>query len=60
MAVERGTLQNLILDNHALTSHRAMAAILGALLRLPPVKRALASDQLQSRYFEALIRKLGV
>lgn len=60
MAVERGTLQNLIFDNHALTSHRAMAAILGALLRLPPVKRALASDQLQSRYFEALIRKLGV
>ncbi|WP_346355154.1 4Fe-4S binding protein [Azotosporobacter soli] len=60
MAVERGTLQNLIFDNHALTSHRVMSAILGALLRLPPIKRTLASDQIQSRYFEALIRKLGV
>ena len=26
MAVERGTLQHLIFDNHALASHRAMAA----------------------------------
>ena len=32
MAAERGTLQHLIFDNHALASHRAMAAILGAIL----------------------------
>ena len=36
MAIERGMLQNLIFDNQALTSHRAMAAILGVILRLPP------------------------
>jgi ferredoxin len=55
MAVERGTLQHLIFENHALTSHRAMAAVLGAVLRLPPVKRSMAQGQLGSRYLERLI-----
>jgi ferredoxin len=36
MAIERGKLQNLIFENRALASHRAMAAILGVILRLPP------------------------
>ena len=56
MAIERGKLQNLIADQQALTSHRAMAAILGVILKLPPIKQALASRQLQSRYLEALLR----
>ena len=55
MAVERGKLQNLIFDTQALRSHRAMAAILGAILKLPPVKRALASSQMKSRYLNRLI-----
>jgi ferredoxin len=55
MAVERGKLQHLIFDNHALASHRAMAAILGAILRLPPLKRAMASGQMGSRYLDKLI-----
>ena len=55
MAVERGKLQHLIFDNHALTSHRAMAAVLGAILRLPPVKRSMARGQLGSRYLDRLI-----
>jgi ferredoxin len=55
MAVERGTLQHLIFDNHAIASHRAMAAVLGAILRLPPVKRAMARGQLGSRYLDRLI-----
>ena len=55
MAVDRGTLQHLIFDNHALASHRAMAAVLGAILRLPPVKRSMARDQLGSRYLDRLI-----
>ncbi len=59
MAVERGKLQDLIFDNRALFSHRAMAAILGAVLRLPPVKRAMASRQMKSRYLEALVRRLN-
>ncbi len=57
MAIERGTLQYLIADTQALASHRAMAAILGVILKLPPVKQALASRQLQSRYLEAIIAR---
>jgi ferredoxin len=54
MAIERGTLAELIFDRHYLASHRAMAAILGAILRLPPVKRELANRELKSRYLENL------
>ncbi|HPU84062.1 MAG TPA: 4Fe-4S dicluster domain-containing protein [Candidatus Latescibacteria bacterium] len=57
MAIERGMLQNLIFDNRVLWSHRAMAAVLGVILRLPPVKQALASRQVKSRYLEAVIRQ---
>jgi len=55
MAVERGKLQNLIWDERVLWSHRALAAVFGAVLRLPPVKRALASEQVQSRYLNRLL-----
>jgi ferredoxin len=55
MAMERGMLQNLVFDNHALVSHRAMAAILGVILKLPPVKQAMASNQMKSRYLESLL-----
>jgi len=58
MAIERGKLQNLIFDNQALASHRAMAAVLGVILQLPPVKRAMASKQMKSRYLETLIARL--
>jgi ferredoxin len=54
MAVERGKLQNLLFDNQVLWSHRALAAALGAILKLPPVKRALASEQVGSRYLDRL------
>ena len=57
MAIERGTLQYLIADHQALASHRAMAAILGVILKLPPLKQALANRQLRSRYVEALIQR---
>ncbi len=57
MAIERGKLQELIFDNHALRSHRAMAAILGVILKLPPVKQAMASRQMKSRYLEQLLTK---
>jgi len=54
MAVERGKLQDLLFDNRVLWHHRALAAVLGVILRLPPVARALATDQVKSRYLEAL------
>ena len=59
MAIERGKLQNLIFDNHVLQSHRALAAVLGVLLKLPLVKQVLASEQIKSRYFETLITKMN-
>ena len=58
MAVERGKLQNLIFDNHAQWNHRAMAAILGVILKLPPVKKIMAGRQMKSRYLEYLIAKM--
>jgi len=57
MAIERGKLQNLIFDKQVMFSHRAMAAILGVILKLPPIKQALASQQFKSRYLASLIRR---
>ena len=58
MAVERGKLQDLIFDNRVLFSHRALAAVLGTLLKLPPIKQAVASHQIKSRYFEYVVQKM--
>jgi ferredoxin len=55
MAIERGLLQNLIFDNQAHWNHRAMAAILGVILKLPPIKQVMASRQMKSRYLQHLM-----
>jgi ferredoxin len=55
MAIERGKLQELVFDNRALFSHRAMAAILGVILKLPPIKQAMASAQMKSHYLDHLL-----
>jgi hypothetical protein len=36
-----------------------MAAVLGVILKLPPIKQALASEQFKSRYLVSLIRNLN-
>jgi formate hydrogenlyase subunit 6/NADH:ubiquinone oxidoreductase subunit I len=54
MAIERGTLANLVFDTRS-AGHRALGAILGVILRLPPLKQALASQQVRSRYLERLL-----
>jgi ferredoxin len=59
VAIDRGKLQDLIFDNRALMSHRAMAAILGVILKLRPLKRAMASRQVRPRYLESLMRRLS-
>ncbi len=58
-AVEKGCLQDLIFDNRALWNHRAMAAVLGVVLKMPPVRQIMASRQMKSRYLESLIGKMG-
>ena len=60
MAIERGDLQNLIFDNRVLWNHRALAAVLGVVLGLPPLKQVLASRQVKSRYLEYLIAHVKV
>ena len=57
MAIERGKLQNLIFDNRVLWSHRALAAVFGVILKLPPLKQAVASRQVKSIYLEKLISR---
>lgn len=57
MAIERGVLQNLIFDNQVLWSHRALAGVLGVILKLPPIKQLLASQQVKSRYLETMIKR---
>ncbi len=54
-AIEKGTLQNLVFDNEAFASHRAMAALFSVILKLPPVKQALASKQFKSVYLDKLL-----
>ena len=55
MAIEKGQLSNLIFDNNALTSHRAMGAILSSILDLEPSKKLLANEQLKSTYLDKLL-----
>lgn len=54
-AIEKGTLQNLIFDNQAFANHRAMAAVFAAILKLSPIKQAMASKQFKSIYLDKLL-----
>ncbi len=58
MAIEKGLLQELIFDNQALESHRTMSAILGVILKLPPIKQAMASRQMKSVYLARLLSRV--
>ncbi|MCJ7432693.1 MAG: 4Fe-4S dicluster domain-containing protein [Anaerolineales bacterium] len=60
MAIERGDFQNLLFDNRVLWNHRALAAVLGVILRLPPIKQAMASQQVKSRYVEYLLTHIKI
>jgi ferredoxin len=60
MAVERGKLQHLIFDNQISKNHRAMATVLGVILRLPPIKQAMACRQMKSIYLDTLVRRLSL
>jgi Pyruvate/2-oxoacid:ferredoxin oxidoreductase delta subunit len=53
--LERGTLQNQIFSSPQSISHKAMRGIVGAFLRLPPVKGALMSNQLRSRFLATML-----
>jgi len=52
--LEKGTLQNQIFDNPQRVDQKFMRAFVGAFLQLPPIKKALMSDKLRSRFLDAM------
>jgi len=59
MAIEARQAAEPHLRHQALTSHRALAAILGVILRLPPARRLMAGEQMKSRYLAALFERMA-
>ena len=53
-SLEQGTLQNLLFNNPQSTAHGFMRGFVGGFLKLPPVKRALMSDSLRSRFLSTI------
>jgi Na+-translocating ferredoxin:NAD+ oxidoreductase RNF subunit RnfB len=51
--LEAGTLANQLFDDPRNISHKFMRGFVGAFLSLHPVKKALVSDTLRSRFFDA-------
>ena len=58
-SLERGTFQTFLFDNPKSRTQEFMRALVGGFLKLPPVKRALLSDQLRSRFLLALRQVTG-
>ena len=58
MAIEKEKLPELIFDNQAFGNHRAMAAVLSVILKLPPIKQMMASKQMKSIYLEKLLGRI--
>jgi ferredoxin len=56
--LEKGTLQNQIFANPKSINEKFLSAFIGGFLRLTPVKKALMSDSLRSRFLAAM--KSGV
>lgn len=53
-SLERGTLQYQLFDDPQRVTHAFMRGLVGAFLRLPPVKKALMSEALRSRFLESM------
>jgi len=53
-SLERSTLQNQMFNDPDKISHKFMRGFIGGFLRIPPVKQALMSDMMRSRFLTAL------
>jgi ferredoxin len=53
-ALDRGTLQYQLFDNPSSGSQAFLRGLVGGFLKLPPVKKALLSKQLKSRFLSAM------
>ncbi len=58
-SLERDTLQNLIFDNPNSQAQSFMRSLLGGFLKLNPVKKALMSESLRSRFLDAVRKASG-
>jgi Pyruvate/2-oxoacid:ferredoxin oxidoreductase delta subunit len=52
--LERGTLQNQLFNDPLSISHKFMRGFFGGFLRIPPLKQALMSDMLRSRFLNVM------
>ena len=52
--LERGTLQNQLFSDPQKVSHKFLRGFFGGFLRVPPVKQALMSDLLRSRFLAVM------
>jgi len=52
--LERGTLQNQLFNDPQRISHKFLRGFFGGFLRIPPVKQALMSDLLRSRFLNVM------
>jgi ferredoxin len=57
--LERGTLQNQLFDDPSKKSQAFLRGVVGGFLRLPPVKRALMSEALRSRFLGSIKKAAG-
>ncbi len=57
--LERGTLQNQLFDDPSSKTQAFLRGVVGGFLRLPPVKQALMSDALRSRFLAAMKEGAG-
>ena len=53
--LEKETLQNQLFDDPRSKTHAFMRGVVGGFLRLSPVKQALMSDRLRSRFLRAMM-----
>ncbi len=54
MAIERGKFPNLLFDDFRRPDHAVLRAVTRIVVGLPPVRKALLSTQVRSRFFRAL------
>jgi len=59
MALERGRLPHLLFDAGASRGSRFLNGLVRALCALPPVEKALASEQVRSRFIRYALRNVG-
>jgi ferredoxin len=58
MALERGRLAHLLVDQGASRGSQFLGSVLKALTRLPVAERALASEQVRSRFVRAALARV--